>query len=496
MIIKALQLLLSLSILVFIHELGHFLLSKLFKIRVEKFYMFFNPSFSLVRMKKINGRWKFKFFAKNLQPLSTPIFDHKGNHIQDENGKYLYNTIDVEILPDDDWRKYPDNTEFGIGWIPLGGYCKIAGMVDESMDQAQLATAPKSYEYRAVSVWKRLPIITAGVAFNFILALIIYSATLFTWGEEYVPIKNFKAGFDFGKVAHEAGFQDGDRLVAADGNSLEEMGIYSEISKQINDNTFRTILNAKKITVLRKNKLVEITIPTDFSQKIIAQKSFVLFPRLPFVVDSVITGSIAQKSGVQKGDSLVSVNDTAKYSFPDFVEILQKHKSDSVKIGFYRQGIAQSMVVKLDTAGKMGVYPRDFAELFGSKKVSYGFSESFPKGISLGITKLKGYVSDLKFLFQPQGFKNLGGFKSIGSMFDAQWNWLSFWEMTALLSIILAFMNILPIPALDGGHLLFLLVEIVTGRKPSDKFLQRAQLFGMILLLALMIFANANDFLR
>ncbi len=486
MLIRIIQLLFSLSILVFIHEFGHFLFSRLAKVRVEKFYLFFNPSFSLVRAKKVNGKWSFRFFAQNLKSLSTPVIDYKGNHVQDENGKFLYNTIDINTLPEDDWRKYPDNTEFGIGWLPLGGYCKIAGMVDESMDKAQLASAPKSYEYRTVSVWKRLPIITAGVVFNFLLALFIYATVLFAWGEEYIPLKNYKAGFEFSPAAQKVGFKNGDKLFSADGKRLE----------RLDEENFRAILGAKEITVLRNNKPVEIQIPADFFENIVFNKEYFLVPRLPFVADSIVSFSPAQKAGFQKGDSLVAINDTTYYSFFDFAKTVKSHPSELISVKFYRNRVLQQIEVIPDSTGIVGIYPRSFSDLFGTQKVSYTFSESIPIGISKGIKKLTGYVSDFKYIFKSDGLENLGGFKSIGMLFDSEWNWKSFWEMTAFLSIILAFMNILPIPGLDGGHLLFLLYEMITGRKPSDKFLQKAQLIGMAFLLALMIFANANDFLR
>jgi regulator of sigma E protease len=486
MLIRIIQLLFSLSILVFIHEFGHFLFSRIAKVRVEKFYLFFNPSFSILRAKRVNGKWRICFFAKNLKSLSTPVIDFQGNHAQDTNGKFLYNTVDINTLPDDDWRKYPENTEFGIGWLPLGGYCKIAGMVDESMDNAQMSSAPKSYEYRSVSVWKRLPIITAGVVFNFLLALFIYAAVLFTWGEEYIPLENYKAGFEFSEAARTVGFEDGDKLLSADGKYLE----------RLDEENFRTILQAKEITVLRNGKQVQVQIPADFFEKIIFNKEYFLLPRLPFVADSVVFASPAQRAGLQKGDSLVAINDTTYYSFFDFAKTVKNHPSQAIAVQFYRNGVLRQTEITPDSTGIMGIYPRSFADMFGTQKISYSLGKSIPVGISKGIKKLTGYVSDFKYMFKPEGLENLGGFKSIGMLFDTQWNWKSFWEMTAFLSIILAFMNILPIPGLDGGHLLFLLFEIITGRKPSDKFLQKAQLIGMVFLLALMIFANANDFLR
>jgi regulator of sigma E protease len=485
-IIRALQLIFSLTILVVVHELGHFFFSRIFKVRVEKFYMFFNPSFSLVRAKKINGKWHFRFFAKNLKSLSTPVSDHAGNPIKDSEGNYLYQTTPIEDLPDTDWRKYPDKTEWGIGWLPLGGYCKIAGMIDESMDKGQMAQAPKPWEYRAVSPWKRLPIITGGVVVNFIMALIIYSAILFTWGEEYVPMKNYKAGFEFSPLSQKAGFQNGDIILKADGTTIE----------QYNDLEIRKLLSAKQVTVLRNGQEISVTLPADFSKQIILNKDFFAFPRLPFVAREIIKNTPAQKAGLQKGDSLVSVNDSTYTSFFNFAAKINRNKQKAVKIGYYRHGIAHSIMITPDSSGIIGVRPCLYSQVFKAKKIEYGMLQSIPAGVSLGINKLSGYISDFKYLFTKTGVENLGGFASIGKMYDVEWNWPHLWEMTAFLSIILAFMNILPIPGLDGGHLLFLLFELITGRKPNEKFLEKAQAAGMIFLLGLMILANANDFLR
>ncbi|MDR1679017.1 MAG: RIP metalloprotease RseP [Prevotellaceae bacterium] len=451
-----LQLIFSLTLLVFFHELGHFFFSKLFKVRVEKFYLFFNPAFALVRAKKIDGRWRFRFLASNDSIANNEL-----------------------------WQRNPENTEWGIGWLPLGGYCKIAGMIDESMDKAQMATPPKPWEYRSVSPWKRLPIIAGGVLVNFVMALLIYGAILFAWGEKFVPIENYRAGFEFSPVAQQAGFRNGDLLVSADGQAFT----------QYNEASLRRLINAKTVTISREGKQHSIALPDDFGEKIIAHKEFCAMPRLPFVIGETVKNSPAQQVGLLAGDSLVSIDNTVYYSFFDFAKVISENRQQPVNIGFYRNGEAHTITVSPDSSGVIGVRPRGYSELFGSVTREYSLLESIPAGVSLGWQKLSGYVSDFKYLFSKTGVESLGGFKSIGNMYDTQWNWAHLWEMTAFLSIILAFMNILPIPGLDGGHLLFVLYEIVTRRKPSQQFLERAQLLGMVFLISLMIFANLNDFI-
>jgi regulator of sigma E protease len=485
-LIRTTQLIFSLTILVLLHELGHFFFSKVFKVRVEKFYLFFNPSFSLLKAKKFNGKWHFKYLSKNQKSLSTAVTDHLGNHLTDSLGNFLYETTPLENLPDNDWRKYPSSTEWGIGWLPLGGYCKIAGMVDESMDKGQMASEPKPWEYRAVSPWKRLPIITGGVLVNFIMALVFYSIILYSWGEEYIPIRNYKAGFEFNALAEKAGFRDGDILLSADGQELE----------QFNELGIRQMMNAKKIEVLRNDKKISINLPANFGKEVIFSKDFFVLPRLPFVVAEVVNHSPAQKSGIQEGDSLLSINGVRYYSFFNFSENIKNLKQKQLEIGLIRHGSLKTVTVTPDSLGIIGVRPEAYPFFFATKKVEYGFFESFPAGAQLGLQKLKGYVSDFKYLFTKKGVENLGGFASMGKMYDVEWNWPRLWEMTAFLSIILAFMNILPIPGLDGGHLLFLLYELITGRKPNQKFLERAQIAGMLFLITLMIFANVNDFFK
>ena len=436
-LVKALQLILSLSILVLVHEFGHFIFARIFKVRVEKFYLFFDPWFSI-----------FKFKPKN------------------------------------------SDTEYGVGWLPLGGYCKISGMIDESMDKEAMAQPPKPYEFRSKSAGQRLMIMVAGVLFNFLLALFIYSMVLFTWGDTFLPLKNVKAGMDYSETFHNVGFQDGDILLKADDTELERFG----------EDCFRRVLNAQTVTVLRGGVETVIPIPEDMAQRVMRDKKGFASYRFPMVVRELgkteSGESPAAVAGLQPGDSIVSINGIVTPSFYEVGEVLAQNKDKDVLVGFYRAGIPQTLTLHTDTAGKMGIYSVSPFDMYQTVTRKYGFFESFPAGVMLGVNTLKGYVSDMKYVFTKEGASSLGGFGTIGSLFPAEWDWQTFWMKTAFLSIILAFMNILPIPALDGGHVMFLLYEVIARRKPSDKFLEYAQITGMVLLFALLIYANGNDIFR
>ena len=436
-LVKALQLILSLSILVLVHEFGHFIFARIFKVRVEKFYLFFDPWFSI-----------FKFKPKN------------------------------------------SDTEYGVGWLPLGGYCKISGMIDESMDKEAMAQPPKPYEFRSKPAGQRLMIMVAGVLFNFLLALFIYSMVLFTWGDTFLPLKNVKAGMDYSETFHNVGFQDGDILLKADDTELERFG----------EDCFRRVLNAQTVTVLRGGVETVIPIPEDMAQRVMRDKKGFASYRFPMVVRELgkteSGESPAAVAGLQSGDSIVSINGIVTPSFYEVGEVLAQNKDKDVLVGFYRAGIPQTLTLHTDTAGKMGIYSVSPFDMYQTVTRKYGFFQSFSAGVMLGVNTLKGYVSDMKYVFTKEGASSLGGFGTIGSLFPAEWDWHSFWMKTAFLSIILAFMNILPIPALDGGHVMFLLYEVIARRKPSDKFLEYAQVTGMFLLFALLIYANGNDIFR
>ena len=434
-LIKALQLILSLSILVIVHEFGHFIFARIFKVRVEKFYLFFDPWFSL-----------FKYKPKN------------------------------------------SDTEYGVGWLPLGGYCKISGMIDESMDKEAMAQPPKPYEFRSKPAGQRLMIMVAGVVFNFLLALFIYSMILFTWGDTYLPLKNMKMGMNYSETFQNVGFQDGDILLRADNEELERFG----------SDSFRKVVEAKTVPLNRDGRETVISIQEDMMQRCMRDgKGFADPLRIPMVVRELPDKNApAALAGMLPKDSVVAINGVATPSVYVAFGLLFENNADEATVDFYRIGQLESVTMRTDSAGKIGVAVMLPTDLYQTVTRKYGFFESFPAGIKLGINTLKGYVNDMKYVFTKEGASSLGGFGTIGGLFPSVWDWRIFWERTAFLSIILAFMNILPIPALDGGHVMFLIYEVVARRKPSDKFLEYAQMAGMFILFALLIYANGNDIFR
>lgn len=452
-LIRALQLIASLSILIVIHEFGHFLFAKLSKTRVERFYLFFHPGFSIMRFKKINGKMEFSFFSKN---------------------------------PPEHWKDYPETTMWGLGWLPLGGYCSIAGMIDETKSLNDLPSEPQPWEFRSKKAGPRLLIMAGGVLFNFILALCLYAAVLNIWGKTYIPTRNVSMGMDFSEPAHQVGFQDGDILLSADDFEIE----------QFNDQSFRAIVDAKTVKVLRNGVVDSVSIPSDFMQQLMAAKEGFAAYRFPAVVKKLVPGMPGEKAGMLAGDSLVAIQGIPTATFVDFASLLSNYKDSTIQLTYYRAGKLDSLTLQLDSTAKVGFEAKLPADIYPVAQINYSFWESIPAGIKLGWSKLTGYAGDMKYVFTKEGAQSLGGFGAIGGMFPAVWNWRVFWETTAFLSIILAFMNVLPIPGLDGGHILFLLVEIITRRKPSEKFLERAQTVGMILLFALLIYANGNDIIR
>ena len=428
-LIKTLQLVLSLSILVIVHEFGHFIFSKIFKVRVEKFYLFFNPWFSL-----------FKYKPKN------------------------------------------SDTEYGIGWLPLGGYVKISGMMDESMDKEQLAQPVQPYEFRSKPAGPRLLIMIGGVLMNFILAFFIYSMIVFAWGDNYIRID--KTPLYFSDIAHEAGFKDGDIVLAANGKNLH----------RYDDLEIFKIIDGNEITILRDEKEEIISLPKDFSKQVLASKVF-FSDTTPAVVDSVASRSNAERGGLQVGDQIISVNGAGAIPLAVFSSILNKNKEKEVQVTVLRDSAQVALNIMVDDNGKIGFINKR-ANTVAYVKDEYGFFGSIPAGASYCIRKMSFYVLQLKLIFSKVGLQSLGGFGTIGNMFPAQWDWFTFWNMTAFLSIILGIMNLLPIPALDGGHVMFLLYEVITRRKPSDKFMERAQMVGMIFLIALLVYANGSDIIR
>lgn len=441
-LIRALQLIMSLSLLVIIHEGGHFLFARLFKIRVEKFCLFFDPWFTL-----------FKFKPKKSE------------------------------------------TEYAVGWLPLGGYVKIAGMIDESMDTEQMKQPAQPWEFRSKPAGQRLMVMIGGVLFNFLLALFIYSMILFKWGDSYIPLQNMTYGMEFSERAHEIGFNDGDIILSADGKKLE----------RFNMDMLRDIIEASEVKVLRDGREVTVYVPEVSLLEITKDAEPFVTYRLPNVIDSVLQNRPAASAGLQKGDELLAINGKTIASWGQFTGILRELQEQAQKDGtdlyqitlaYSRDGVVDTLSLNTDSAYMIGVAPQLPAQIYKPVNINYSFFSSFPAGVKLGVNTLKGYVSDMKYVFTKEGANSLGGFGTLGSIFPKTWDWYRFWSMTAFLSIILAFMNILPIPALDGGHVLFLIYEMVTRRKPSDKFMEYAQMTGMVILFGLLIWANFNDIMR
>ena len=490
--IKLIQLVLSLTILVVFHEFGHFLFSRLFGVRVEKFYAFFNPRFSLFRIKRVNGKLRVKFFSANV-PES---YEEEKHYNFEGKEEITYKPIDPDTLPEDDWRRSPENTEFGVGWVPFGGYCKIAGMIDESMDIAAMKQEPKPWEFRTKSAGKRLLIMVGGVLFNLILAFFIYSMVLCKWGDSYIPAQGLKHGMEFNEQAESMGFRDGDVIIATDGKPTREF----------DGDLYRAVAKASKVTVLRDGQEVDLDMPEELSLFDFTRTVPFVSILSPMTVDSVVADADAggaAVAGLMAGDTILTVNGQNASTWTSFQAILADMRTRAentyvdrnLEMVISRPGSGlDTLTVTANDNFRIGIvhYTDEYEPVY----LEYGFWASIPAGIRYGWNTLKGYVGDFRYVFTKEGAKSLGGFGTIGSIFPEKWNWHAFWLMTAFLSIILAFMNILPIPALDGGYVLFLLVEVVTGKKPGDKFLEIANTIGMIILFGLLIFANLNDILR
>lgn len=435
-VIKAGQLILSLSILVVLHELGHFIPAKLFKTKVEKFYLFFDPWFSLFKFKK-------------------------------------------------------GDTEYGIGWLPLGGYVKISGMIDESMDREQMNLPPQPWEFRSKPAWQRLIIMIGGVTVNLILGFLIYTMILWHYGEEYLPVKNAKYGIATDSLARSIGFQDGDMLVGVDNKPVDNF--YAFAGKMI-------LNEAKTIQVERDGRPVDIQIKSGFPRAVIKRKGMFVEPRILPILDTVPNESYGYKVGLREGDRVISLDGAPINYNHEFRKAVYADTGKTVVIKVVRNNNADTVSVTATIPGKGlgGVGPIPGNQLSFVHK-TYTFGQAVPAGFNKAISTLVTYVQQLRLIFVSEEVKateSLGGFMSIGNLFPSAWDWESFWTLTALLSIILAFMNILPIPALDGGHVLFLTYEMITGRKPSEKFMEYAQIVGMVILFGLLLFANGLDIWR
>ena len=430
---QAAQFILSLSILIVLHELGHFIPAKLFKTKIEKFYLFFDPWFSVFKYKK-------------------------------------------------------GDTEYGIGWLPLGGYVKIAGMIDESMDKEQMKLPPQSWEFRSKPAWQRLIIMLGGVTVNVILGILIYSMVLFAWGEEFLPTKNATNGVAVDTLAYQMGLRDGDNILSVDNKPVES----------INKVQYEVLINkAKSIQAERNNQKIEIAVTEDDLSDIIKYKYTLVEPRFPCEVDSVLIGTAAAKAGLLKGDKIIGINNSSTPFFQDVTKTLKNNRNLPISLFVLRKNDTVKLQAVVSENATLGFFPKPARNYFKMETIQYGFFASFPAGVHKAYETFDSYIKQFKVLFTVKdAHKQLGGFMAIGSAYSTSWDWERFWAFTAFLSIVLAIMNVLPIPALDGGHVMFLLYEVITGRKPNEKVMEYAQYAGMILLLALLLYANGNDVVR
>ena len=480
-LIKVIEFFLSLGLLVMIHEFGHYCFSRLFGVWVEKFYLFFNPWLTIAKWKP--GKY-LKWFShgEEMGAMEAPVETKEGEVAETK-----------EVVPADEedkrsWRA----TEYGVGWLPLGGYCAIAGMIDESMNKEAMKQPAKPWEFRSKPAWQRLLIMLGGVLFNFLLAIMIYAGIAYAVGEQYVKFTDATEGMAYCDSAHKVGFVDGDIPLTADGRQLSHY----------NSNDLQAMLIAKQVTVLRDHKdTVTINIPEKFifqvNEDAEKQQPFMVY-RIPLIVDQVQPRMGAEKAGLIEGDRLLAVNGVPTPDVIKFSEELAKYKGQNVSIKYQRGDKVLTVDnVEIDKNGMIGVTKvLDPSKVFKATVIRYNVLQSIPRGIEMGWDKMVNYVKQLKFIFTPEGAQSIGGFGTIGSIFPSSWNWIDFWNITAFISVILAVMNILPIPALDGGHVMFLLYEIITRRKPSLEFMEKAQYVGMAILIALLLFANGNDIYR
>ena len=431
--IRVLQLLLSLSILVFIHELGHYSMARFFGARVEKFYLFFNPWFSIFK-----------------------------------------------------WKSKRSGTVYGLGWLPLGGYCQIAGMIDESLDTEAMASEPKPDEFRSKKPFARLMIMAGGVIFNVILAFIIYTGITLTWGTKVLHSDHVSAGMNFSTPAEEVGFVDGDVILSVDGKQ----------SPNVLDSRFMSsLINAHEVVVRRGGAVETIRLPEDMMQRLLRAEEGFGSLRMPFVVDAVSEGSRAQGHLVS-GDRVVAVDSVTCSDVTEVITALDKKNGKDVVLTVERSGTALQTTLPVDTAGHIGVVLKGIEELYPIEHVQYNVFTAIPAGIDRAGQTISGYVRGLKYMFTKEGAKQMGGLGTMGKLFPTTFDWQSFWSITAFLSIILAVMNILPIPALDGGHILFIIIEMIRRKPLSDKAMTTIQTIGLVLLVLLMVYANGNDIYR
>lgn len=457
-LIKALQFILSLAILVTLHEFGHFIPAKLFKTRIEKFYLFFNPWFSFIRFKKVGGKNKYSWFSRK-----SP----------------------------EEWNDNSNNTEWGIGWLPLGGYVKIAGMIDESMDKEQMSKPAQPHEFRSKKAWQRLVIMIGGVVVNLFLGFFIYSMILFTWGSNQLNTSKLKEGMSVHPYLHQYGIHSGDIITHIDGIHIESV---DDLNRGI------MLRDKRKLKLKRGNQILSVTLPKDIDQQLFQHGAMSLFSLRSHMgkVKELASSSNAEKAGIKLEDQIIEVDGIDFEYFDEFQNELYNKKGKSVTLTLLRNKEMMRITSSVSKEGTLGFTSQNILtrDTIAIEHLNYSFGKSLIVGTQFGVNFLSDYISQFKFIFTKKGASSLGGFATIGNMFSSVWDWKLFWLNTAFLSIVLAFMNILPIPALDGGHVVFLLYEIITGKEAPQKVLEYAQYVGIVLLLSLMLYANGNDLIR
>ncbi len=467
-LIKALQLIVALVLLVTVHEFGHYIFARIFGIKVNRFYLFFNPGFSLLKYNPTKG---------TLQLLSK----------SDDSAAATFQ-VSTPRQPRADGRPTWRDTIYGLGWLPLGGYCDIAGMVDETKSSKDLAAEPQPWEFRTKAAWKRLLVMVAGVLFNFLLAIVIYIGIALHWGDRVVPYQAMTEGMDFSQPMLDAGFRNGDVILQLDGKEIDPRDMST---------AWDMIQPGTRVSVLRNHRDT-LTIVTDrrLLDRLVEANASYMTIRVPVIVNQVLGGEGAARAGIREGDRILAVASDTTPTLTEFFPALTRQASKTVDMTVERDGKTISLPVEINSDGKIGIQLTSPDKIFDVTDIRYSFLEAVPRGWQNGVDQLTTYVSSLKLLFTKQGAQSVGGFGTLGSLFPNQWNWYSFWQIAAFLSVILAFMNIIPIPALDGGYTLFLLIEIVTRRKPGERFIEVANMIGMGFLLLLLVYANLNDVYR
>lgn len=470
-LIKAAQLVVALLLLVTIHEFGHYLFARLFGIKVNRFYLFFNPYFSLLKWDPMKGTLKLIAHndKKTGEEVAVKTWQVSKPRADRPDGKPT-------------WR----STIYGLGWLPLGGYCDIAGMVDETKGTDKLAAEPQPWEFRTKAAPKRLMVMVAGVLFNFLLAIVIYIGIAAYWGDDYVPFESMTEGMDFSTEMQDAGFRNGDILLSINGKPIDAKD-YNTLMHLIQPGTLVGVeRDGRPATVTVDDRLMASMANKDSDYR-------PMLTRVPVIVAKTSAGGPAEKADLQPRDRVLRIGTDTVPTITELKPALQNYRSQTTEVLIERDGRQLSVPVTIGSDGMLGIQMVSPTEIFKSRHVSYNLFEAVPRGIEIGVGQLVAYVSSLKMLFTPEGAQSVGGFGTLGSLFPDQWNWYSFWQIAAFLSVILAFMNIIPIPGLDGGYILFLIIEMITRRPMKEKFIEYANMIGMGFLLVLMVYANAND---